>query len=170
MTHREKVKKFKPKFHGAQQKRFLLFEDQHWQLVGKTKDLSCSHMTFWFHISGTGEPNFTKCGKSAELIYLNWFAIFGKVPFTYSRDMKSKRGPQTENSANLSPEMERAPLKTYIWKKKGRPIKIRPLLRKLDPLKIFYGHIRNNFGFHSKYFPVTLDMILDSNQNILWSC
>ncbi len=29
------------------------------QLVSKSKDLSCSHVTFWFHISGTGEPNFT---------------------------------------------------------------------------------------------------------------
>ncbi len=84
------------------------------QLVSKSKDLRCSHVTFRFHISGTGEPNFTKYGKSAELMYLNWFSTFGKVLFTCSRDMKSERGPQTENSVNLSPEMERALLKIYI--------------------------------------------------------
>ena len=57
--------------------------------------MNCSRcqLTFRFHISGTGEQNFTKCGKSAELMYLNWFAMFGKVLFTHSRDMKSERGP-----------------------------------------------------------------------------
>ena len=37
-------------------------------------------------------------------------------------------------------------------------------------LKIFYSHIRNDLGFHSKYFMVTSEMIWDSTQNILWSC
>ena len=51
-------------------------------------------------------------------------------------------------------------------------------------LKIFYSHIRNDFGFHSKYFMVMSEMILDSTQNfrvtsemildstqiILWLC
>ena len=35
------------------------------------------------------------------------------------------------------------------------------------PLKLFYGHIRNDFGFHSKYFTVMSAMISDdSTQNI----
>ncbi len=34
---------------------------------------------------------------------------------------------------------------------------------------IFYSHVRNDFGFHSKYFMVISEMILNSSQNILLS-
>ena len=35
---------------------------------------------------------------------------------------------------------------------------------------IFYSHVRNDFGFHSKYFMVISEMILNSTQKYLLSC
>ena len=40
----------------------------------------------------------------------------------------------------------------------------------LIPFKIFYSHVRNDFGFYSKYFVIMSEIILDSTQNILQPC